>query len=380
MPRTTSFVLMLTLSCVINTQRVLAAKPGNLLPWSRVDASPDKSYELSEDNGPWMIYTAAFAGPTAEEEAKQLVLELRTRKRVEAYIHRKRFDFSDSVEGLGYDKYGNIRRMRYLQPESFDELAVLVGNFESPDSDDIKELLQELKNFDPNSIQIENGATKSLRFAGLRAIQKRLVKDESKKRRGPLGQSFITRNPMLPDELFAPKGVDKLVASMNEGVTHSLLDCPGKFTVRIASFRGTDVIDQRKIRQIEETGQFKSKLHEAADKAHRLTELLRARGEEAYEFHDRHESIVTVGHFDTLGSPRGDGKIEINPAVHSAIQRFSPVQKMLPGSNTQAGLMPRALGGIPFDIQPLPVEVPRRSIAADYATARGSATRGGAVR
>ena len=44
----------------------------------------------------------------------------------------------------------------------------------------------------------------------------------------PMGQAFFTRNPLLPREYFVPKGVDPFVAKMNEGVEHSLLDCPGQ--------------------------------------------------------------------------------------------------------------------------------------------------------
>ena len=39
-------------------------------------------------------------------------------------------------------------------------------------------------------------------------------------------------------------------------------------------------------------------LEEAAENAHILTESLRQQGYEAYEFHDRDQSIVTVGSFD----------------------------------------------------------------------------------
>ena len=42
----------------------------------------------------------------------------------------------------------------------------------------------------------------------------------------------------LPREYFVPKGVDDFVAKMNQGVEHSLLDCPGRYTVQVATFRG----------------------------------------------------------------------------------------------------------------------------------------------
>ena len=60
----------------------------------------------------------------------------------------------------------------------------------------------------------------------------------------------------------------------------------------------------------------------------------------------------------------------MNPAIVKVINHFSPSREPLSSQSGQtvAGLQPRSLAGIPFDVQPWPVEVPRRSIAADYAT------------
>ena len=60
--------------------------------------------------------------------------------------------------------------------------------------------------------------------------------------RGPMGRAFFTRNPLLPREYFVPKGVDDFVAKMNQGVEHSLLDCPGRYTVQVATFRGKTIL------------------------------------------------------------------------------------------------------------------------------------------
>ena len=42
-----------------------------------------------------------------------------------------------------------------------------------------------------------------------------------------------------------PKGVDTFVAKMNEGVEHSLLDCPGRQTIQVATFRGKTILQTR---------------------------------------------------------------------------------------------------------------------------------------
>ena len=97
-----------------------------------------------------------------------------------------------------------------------------------------------------------------------------------------------------------------------------------------------------------------------------MTEALRKRGVEAYEFHDRYESIVTVGSFDSVGMPRSDGKTEISSEIHKIMETYGPKRQQLPGQNS-VGLVPFSLSGIPCDVQPMPVEVPKTSIAAAYA-------------
>ena len=72
-----------------------AALPfGNLLTFNRVDADPNQPYRLGEDHGPWMIMACSFSGEGAEEQARELVYELRKRYKLEAFTHRMRFDFS----------------------------------------------------------------------------------------------------------------------------------------------------------------------------------------------------------------------------------------------------------------------------------------------
>ncbi|MCA9269565.1 MAG: hypothetical protein KDA41_13885 [Planctomycetales bacterium] len=230
--------------------------------------------------------------------------------------------------------------------------------------------LDMLKFAQPECLQLAGRKDSSQRFAGLRAVQRMVNANDEKRRKGPMATAFVTRNPLLPKEFFAPEGVDKLVLDMNREVPNCLLDCPGAFSVRVASFRGNVVIDQKEIAEIENGRRMTTGLDVAAEKAHKLTEALRSRGVEAYEFPDRHESIVTVGSFDAVGTPRADGKIEINPAVLQVLNTYGAVEQSVGGGAAAPGLMPKSLAGVTFDVQPVPVEVPRRSIAADYARSR----------
>jgi len=363
----------LTVFLLVHTSAICLAEPSWIrrLSFKRVEADPSETYELTESHGPWMILAAAFAGEGARTDAHELVLELRDSFDLPAYIHRKNYDFKDSVEGLGLDPYGNPRRMKYRNSIAYDEYAVLVGDFETINDPAIGKALKKLKHCHPECLSSKNGRHPSLRFYGLRTMQKKINGDPSKSNKGPLGSAFKTRNPILPREYFVSGGINPMVLEMNKGVKHSLLTCPGKYSVRVATFRGNVVLDQSRIQRIASNNErMESRLAQAAEKAHSLAVALRQRGVQAYEFHDRHESIVTIGSFDSVGTPRQDGPTEINPSIWRIMTAYGPEKKKLPGSAQATGVMPRSLGGVSFDIQPTPVEVPRKSAANTIAQSK----------
>jgi hypothetical protein len=336
-----------------------------LVPFRKVDADPKKTYELEEKNGPWMIMAASFAGATAEEQSRELVLELRQRFRVEAFTFRKTYDFSKPTEGLGYSRYGGPRRMRHLTNHKFEEIAVLVGNFGSIEDPQIQKTLEQIKFGRPECLDPSKKPSSSQRLAGLRTLYSMLSANPAEQSKGPMGAAFVTRNPMLPEGLFVAKGIDPFVVDMNKDLPNSLLKCQGRYSVRIASFRGVDTMKPAEFERLTSEPRKLSKIDEAALKASRLCAALREKGIEAFEFHDRTESIVTVGSFNEVGQPRPDGKTEINPAVHKVMQDYGPIEQAKPGTN-QMDLYARVINGIRLDPQAMPVEVPRQSIATAY--------------
>ena len=178
-----------------------------------------------------------------------------------------------------------------------------------------------------------------------------------------MGHAFVTTNPILPADYYVPKGLDPLVVKANEGVQHSLLDCPGKYTVQVATFTGRVITDQKEIAAIERGKEIDSQLAKAALMAHNLTEALRAKGYEAYEFHDRSASIVTVGSFNSVGQSSANNVTELDPRIKAVIDQF----KSDAGAGTVAGqpaIRAKTLVGIPFDPQPVVVHVPKRSVSA----------------
>lgn len=361
--RITGFVLASLTLLTLSSSTVHAENPFDYLffPFQKVDADPAKRYVITQEQGPWMVMATSFRGSGAEKQAHDLILELRKEYKLEAFMHRKSYDFSNKVEGRGIDRYGKPKQMVYNRNVQFDEIAVLVGNFESLQSDDAQELLTRIKTMHPRTLGAEPEAGTAQVYAGLRSIQRKLNLSADKK--GPMGRAFIIRNPLLPAEYFTQNSVDPFVERLNSGVDHSLLKNPGKFTVQVATFRGKVVYDIEKNYDAEAS--VSDSLVKAAENAHKLVVALRKQGIEAYEYHDRHESVVCVGSFNKLGTRQLDGKINLEPRVAAVMKAYGAQRVQIPNSS-QFGLRPRTLGGIQFDIQPRPVHVPKKSIGSSY--------------
>jgi len=345
----------------------MAAPPwASLIPFKRVDTDPEKSYRLTDSEGPWHILAASFAGPGSEKQAHDLVLELRREFRMPAYIHKQTYDYTETLEGLTLNKHGERAKMKYANNAArYDSFAVLIGNYESTSDPDLEKTLAKVKYLRPVTLDISQNQRSTQRFAGWRALQRRMNGDPMKRDKGPMGSAFATRNPLLPEEYFQAQGLDDFVIGMNKNVEFSVLRNPGAFTVRVATFKGNETTDAREIEAIEQSGKVTNKLEVAADRAHRLTVALREQGIEAYEFHDRYESIVTVGSFANDGEELATGEVKINPGIHEIMKQFGAQQQRLPGQQG-IGLQPKRLNGVSFDVQPVPMRVPRRSIGADY--------------
>jgi hypothetical protein len=341
----------------------------NVLRFRRVEADRSQEYRLAEEHGPWLILAATFSGEGAEKQAQSLVHELREQYKLLAYLHDRRYDYTQRIQGLGVDEFGAPVRMKYNREKDIREFAVLVGDFSSVDGNDVQKALRRIKSMHPTSLEVSAEKPSYQILASYRSREKAFVyRGTSLARKipaGPMGTAFVVRNPMLPVEYFAPKGLDPLVVKMNKKAEYSLLDCPGRYTVKVATFNGSVVLDPKAVKQIEAGARLNSRLEKAALDAHELTIGLRAKGYEAYEFHDLQSSIVTVGSFDSVGTPRADGKIEINPAVHQLMKTFGAERKFDATGQASVG-GPKSMGGIPFDVQPMPVEVPKPSISSDY--------------
>ena len=104
-----SAMVLLVVSCATG----LGKPPWQLVSFRRVEADPQKTYELTEEAGPWLIFAASFAGEGASTEARDLMMELRKQYKLPAYVHSQRFDFTHSVEGIGINPDLTPKKMKY---------------------------------------------------------------------------------------------------------------------------------------------------------------------------------------------------------------------------------------------------------------------------
>jgi hypothetical protein len=353
-------------------------------------------YSLHPENGPWLIVAATFSGDGAEDQARELALELRREYNMNAYVHQVSFDLADDAPMRGFDAYGRPRRSRFRRDE-VTELAVLVGDFPAVDDIEAQRALKRIKQIEPRSLTGEERKDTKQNLAGWRALKNAVLsrKDEDRADElGPMGSAFISRNPLLPAEYFVPRGVDQYVEDMNRGVQYSLLDAPQAYTFKVATFRGRTTLIGAAGSDSKESWSDDSEnsLHVAAANAHRLTLALREKGWEAYEFHDRDESIVTVGSFDTYAQQLPDGRVAPTREIEAMIRVFDAAFEPLltdpnaiatkrkadevkqrfnqafsgQGGQVNTALHPRSLIGIPLDVHPQVIEAPKRSISTAY--------------
>jgi hypothetical protein len=339
---------------------------------------PQAMHPLAERDGPWLVLATTFQGETARDDARKLAQELRARHRMQAYTHEKAFDFTGPERGNGFNPDGSPKRMRYANAGQVVEVAVLVGDFTSFDDARGQKALKQIKQLRPEALGGSHAKSRLLSDF----LQANHGNAAAAAAKPPMHAAMLIPNPLLPESYFSQQQVDDFVLSMNADVKHSLLDCPGRYTVRVATFTGagsfatgsgtTDtppsggLVDiNRFVSALKGSGwkdpqlkgvERESRLVEAADEAHKLTEALRKAGWQAWEFHDRDSSIVCVGCFDQVAVPGEGGRAVPHPEVTRIVAALGPDQEAM----ARGQVMPRSFGGIMLDMQPKPIDVPRR--------------------
>ena len=290
--------------------------------------------DLSTEDGPWLILARVFDGEDARAKAEALAQEFRTTYRLRAYILAKKslgqkFDYSETTLGAGFDDQGRQRRMRYAEQVTDDGFAVLVGDFQSADSPTYEESLRVVKMARPKALGLD-GSNPGAKLSGTwqevrRALSSKF--DLEKVKPGPMYKAFGTYNPLLPRE-FYQRPVDEFVIQLNKEVEHSLLSNPGKYTVRVATFRGSDAVLMGSRLSGDPESLEGQTLERAAELAHLATDALRRSGIEAYEFHDRTSSIVAVGAFQEIGSTSPQGTFQYAAEIEKVRGMFGGAKEL----------------------------------------------------
>jgi hypothetical protein len=309
---------------------------------ARIEADPTKVYHLRKKHGPWMIKVSSFSGETpeqrdnAQQAANQLVAFLRA-KNIPAYLYEQ----AEQIEDIEtYNSKRQLRRRHYTAQHG--EIAVLAGNYPSVDDKVAQQTLKYIKKLTPKVTVQHHG--------------------EETQHPVNLAKAFLAPNPLLPAEELRQRTRDPLLLALNSGKANSLLENRGKYTLMIGSFYGKSEIKPTQFASFERDLADKDKvsLDWAAESAQEMAAVLRNRYKlEAFVYHERFRSIVTVGSYNDRNDPELQRLLE----QLKAREKVDPVSKQKVLVGEMIHLMDRD-GKTPlksWTVEPTPqiMEVPR---------------------
>jgi hypothetical protein len=283
---------------------------------STIEAVKGKRYKLTKRHGPWMIMVASFITPpedrrgegmSPEQAAQELVYELR-HHHIPAYTFRQE-EVDEEVQVLG-------RRTMALQKAKVRNWAggicVLAGNYSNSNDKVAQDTLHYIKEFEPEFLNDVEAAKPATLGGAIKRSKSGGIFRTTKDRPKPLSGAFMTTNPLLYDEDLALRRRDPFIVKLNSGSEYSLLNNRGRYTIVIATFQGRYYTQLSRENQDDHKFSLdNSPLSDAAERAWELCSALRRarslgydREFEAYVYHDRYSSIVTVGSFDSKDDPR----------------------------------------------------------------------------
>lgn len=324
---------------------------------AKIEAVKGKRYLITKRHGPWMILVASFRdvpqtifevrkgrrvrveneryrdGKSALQAADDLVHELR-RKGIPAYTYKQ-----DPKVGRtqSIDRRGRTERKVYKAVE--DRICVFAGNYGGVKDKVAQKTLTYIKRLHP------------------RAVKGGGVFYKTPGNAGPLAGAFLTFNPQLTSEEAKrrQRNRDPLLLKLNSGAEYNLTQNKGKYSLLVKTFYGKST-SGRHVAALSKSKKFKvsNQLAVAAEDAWLLTKVFRElHGIEAYVYHDRYTSMVTVGSFDNPNDPRMvqmakhlGGKMKKHPQTGRPYLGAEAIA--LPGRKTWS-----------LDPYPRPIETPR---------------------
>lgn len=274
---------------------------------ARIDATANRVYRITKQHGPWMIMVASFSerhqdvrvdGLSPADAANQLVYALRKRG-IPAYTFR--LSEADHTN-LGKDVLG--RTMRTRTPVNNNGISVVAGNYPTVDDKTAQKTRDFIKRLSLKDLNLEswtNGGG--------------LVFRQTPGQPGPFSGAFLTINPLFNQEEVAKTKRDPLILRLNGNSEYSILRNKGKYTLTVATFKGRSQtgIGERNYKKAYDLFKPNGTLDDAAERAWKVAKMLReglfngnqkGRTFEAYVYHDKFQSRVTVGSFDSPQDPR----------------------------------------------------------------------------
>ncbi len=284
---------------------------------AHVEADPNKEYAITPEAGPWMVYATCYVGPQAVSLAHEMILELRSRHDLPAYVFNRGAEERRQQEQELQQRLQQLRQQYPDYPEELvrrgtrkiqDQCAVLIGGYE--DIDAAKRALKVVKELPPPS-------SERLKPFVIRERPDEQPGGEAQSqvevfgRASPFMNSFVTRNPTVPaTRPVANKAEEyKLYKKLNAGESFSLLKCRKPWTLVVATYQGVQGFQDK-----ESAGSFLDKvlgknsgevLEKTGEGAHNLAGVLhRVLGYDTYVLHTRWGSVVTIGGFDRADDPK----------------------------------------------------------------------------
>jgi hypothetical protein len=345
------WLLPLGAACVLSARQAAGQLPAGVqVAGSKAAAGAvvPNPYPLVPEAGPWLICAAHYSGPDAPELARQVVVILRNKHRMNAWIMNygaeERRKQQEEWEKLQQQYPGVPIRRRTVRIQ--DHCAVLVGGF--PDMETASKSLKRVRSLPMPELKLEGG---KLAYETIVVpVPGEDKKNPTLKRAlvNPFTNAMVVRNPTIPLNRAAKPRWDPLWKKLNAEEEYSLLENKSAYTLLVKEYHGGTVLQSRNegssgfLKMLRNPlGGGSETLNGCAMQAHELARFLRSPslGFKAYVLHTRTCSAVTVGGFTGPDDPE----------LQRTQQRLAALKFAAKDRSDPVGLMPN----------PTPVEVPR---------------------
>ncbi|HMP18247.1 MAG TPA: hypothetical protein PKD72_14580, partial [Gemmatales bacterium] len=307
-----------------------------------VPSSPALPYALTSREGPYLIHIGSFQGDEALEYATRFAEETRSKHKYQTYLYslgddqlnKDREELRQSqLKMVGSDKlYNSDEKQKFKTLRVLKEYSVFVGSF--PDIEKARIESVRIKELPPPSSIPQSGVhlyskptgrvTEDPDAGKYGIFGKRLsVQSEEGKRLkdsagNPYRQAFVVKNPLLSNQAKTATvqqsqamAFDPAWKELNEKEPYSIFTCPKPWTIVVAKFTPPGAVQSSMKPSVVQAGFNPSAadlgkgLERAAETARQLAHILRdgGKGHDAYVFHTREYSIVTVGAFEHRFDP-----------------------------------------------------------------------------